>query len=387
MRPAKFYYVGGVIEEIETKHWVEPFFINENQALAEKYWEEKLERSRVILGSGSAIRQLRPEVLGDRVRADLMWDGKNIGIRGPMLESGTWNYYPIKNSDVVTAEISEMISNFDFFPPPVHPIQFRFRSSMGKKGLWIDCSNENIKNILEEKNWLATLVEDKGWHVEMGQKHKQAYFDAEEKRWALKEATPHCWLPSYNLHGQELHLKSLVSSFSQPGPEVNRALIVSGFDLLDYADIGESSWVEWGAGYGNLSAAYASRLGAEGASSEMDSHLAALLDSNSKEFFPEITTLQKSVEATDWDMENAGRNIWILDPPRPGFPALLNRLKTLANPPQWILTYHCHQKGLQQDSWILKTSGYKLVAWSAVDAFPVTPHLETISLWKAMKKT
>ena len=328
----------------------------------------------------SALRFMRPEILGDRTRLDVMWNGKTLGIRGPTKADGTFVFYSLQNPDTVTPQIVSMMKLFDEAPPPFNLAQFRFRHSADdQKGLWIDTSNEQIRDALEEAEWFRKVLKA-GWIVEVGQKQKQVLqFDEELK---LEKTDPQVWLPSYDLNNNEIRLKSHISMFSQPGPETNRALIATGFDLLDTASVPKNlKWVEWGAGYGNLSAAYVSRLGPNGSASEMDGPATVCLEINGPLFFPQLKLACRTAEKGPASHE-LDADLWLIDPPRPGFGKLLESLATLEHKPSWVLAYHCHASGLMNDTRILRENKYALQNWSSVDAFPATPHHEVISLWK-----
>jgi 23S rRNA (uracil1939-C5)-methyltransferase len=357
---------------------LKPFFLRDHAAEVDSQWRHKTLMAAEVLGQ-AALRHMRPDAVGARTRLDLMWNGEHLGVRGPSKNpDSTYHFARVEKPDSVSAGIVEMMERFESSKPPLDLAQIRFREGNGgERGIWIDSSNENIKSLLDERTWLGSLLE-RGWIVEVGQKHKQVAHAGDGLK--LVAATARCWLPSFNLNNDPIELVSYVSLFSQPGPEVNRALIAAGLDLLDESHVREPSWVEWGAGYGNLTAAYATRLGAHGFSSEIEAAAADLLEQNARKFFPEVTTARAAAEkGLPW---NESPELWLIDPPRPGFGKLLETLSSLESPPHWVLAYHCHATGLINDARVLKSSGYRLEHWSSVDAFPATPHHEVVSLWK-----
>jgi len=335
-----------------------------------------------------AHRYMRPEILGDRTRVDLMWNSKTLGIRGPSREDGTFSFWAIQRPDTVSPLINEMMQEFTATPPPLQLAQIRFREGISRngekiKGLWIDTANESIRDLLNEEVWLRSFL-DQGWIIEIGQKKKEVVCSAGEEGVELQKCTGRVWLPSYDLNNKEIPIDSYISLFSQPGPETNRALIAAGFDLLDTAGIKKLRWAEWGAGYGNLTAAFLSRLGPNGSASELEPPAAELLSKNIQTLAPGFHCEQRISEKGPSDFERKV-DLWLIDPPRPGFGALLENLKKLEEPPQYVLAYHCHAKGLINDSKILKESNYRLLNWSSVDAFPATAHHEVISLWEFLR--
>ena len=199
----------------------------------------------------------------------------------------------------------------------------------------------------------------------------------------LVAAEPRAWLPSFTARGDAVPLACHLSSFSQPGPGINQALLAAGGRLLDAAGIGRLAWQEWGAGYGNLTAWLADRLGPAGVAVESDPGAVELLRSNAARFFPDVV-VRRGVAGRPPGEPAAGPPValWAIDPPRPGFPALLRTLPARADRPAFVLAWHCHERGRAADAAELRSARYGLVDWIAVDAYPGTPHLETVSLWR-----
>ncbi len=320
------------------------------------------------------LRTLRPELIGDRNRLDLMWMNKKLGIRGAQKANNDFDFLHITSPETAHPEICVMMEILENDPLPMEMAQIRFRVSSSKeKGIWIDCANTLIRDLLAEKHWLKRRLSD-GWVVEMGQKHKAVFDGEDELKFAEAPRLP--WLDSYNQFNEALPLKSYVSSFSQPGPEANRALMAAIFDLLDHHGVQFNSWCEYGAGYGNLTAAIASLGHKKAHSSELDPSAAALLKENAVEFFPFVETSQEAALYLkgDWDLV-------LIDPPRSGFPELLKNMLDIDNKPKYFVAVHCHSKGLRHDLPILRQASYSLLDWSSADIFPGTSYQEHISLW------
>ncbi len=346
---------------------------------------------------GDPLSVLTPDLANTRTRLDLMWHDGRLGIRGPSGDGGTFAFTSIEDPDAAP-ELKDMCRAFAADPPPVAQAQVRFRcaeaetASIGQAppespvpptraprrlGLWLDASRADIDRLVRERRWLERAL-SRGWTVELGQRGEAAV--AGPGGPVTAPAVPYAWLPSFDTAGAAIPLASTIASFSQPGPEANRALIACAFELLDHAGVATASWFEWGAGYGNLSAAMASRLGGGGEATESHPAAAALLEANGRRFFPEVRTLPRSAESED--NNNVDAQLWIIDPPRPGFGRLLESLARRAHRPERILAFHCHETGLRNDARILFESGAAPEAWSSVDLFPGSPHLEVVSLWK-----
>ena len=265
--------------------------------------------------------------------------------------------------------------------PPMGDAQVRFRIAPdGGRGLWIDLSRDGIQEMVLAGDWLAGLIDD-GWIVELGQRGEEVVSGSEGP--TLQPAIPHAWLPAYSPQGEALPLECLVASFSQPGPLINRALVDAAGSLLDAEGIDEASWCDWGAGYGNLTAWCARRLGPRGTALEADPRAFSLLQRNAARFFPGVSLIHSRAESTDAPPTS---DLWLIDPPRTGFAPLLARLPDLVQSPRHLLAFHCHEQGLESDAAALRAAAYQLQGWIAVNAFPGTDHLEIVSLWKSPRQ-
>jgi len=358
---------------------LEAFQLSKNQSSIESKLREKILLGSEILRA-PPDRIMSPDLLGDRTRLDVMLLNGEVGLRGPPSVGGTPGFVRLPEIDSTHPLIGEMVETVRAAraPFPLASLRFRVDPTEGR-GLWLDLPNEEIKALLSEPGdgFLARLMEA-DFFIEMGQKHKHVGRSPEGE---LKLLAPeaHAWLPSFTEQNVPVPLLSYVSLFSQPGPEANRALLVTAFELLDNAGVGRTSWSEWGAGYGNLSTAFASRLGTDGGwASELDEAAAELLARNLATFAPGVGT-----ERLRADTVKHASEVWIADPPRPGFPELFRALAELAlgQRPKWVMLFNCHNKGLISDASLLTAAGYKLKSWSAVDVFPATPYFEAISLW------
>lgn len=324
---------------------------------------------------------LCPAPRAGRSRVDLMWHAGRLGVRGP---GPAWTLTPLDDAGRAALEpgVVELLDAFEAAPPPCGDAQVRLRRAPdGRAGLWLDLSRAGIGALVAERDWLAGRLAA-GWVVELGQRGEAARLRGGVLE--LEPVTPHAWLPAWTPEGQALSLTCAVSSFSQPGPLINRALGDAGHRLLTDAGIERARWREWGAGYGNLSAWLCHRLGPAGEAREADPRAVGFLRENAARFFPGVT-VGAGVAGGAGAGPAAGDDIaelWVIDPPRPGFPVLLRTLATRAGRPRWLLAWHCHERGLVADSGALRDSGYRLGDWIGVDAFPGTPFLEAVSLWE-----
>ncbi|NCN28155.1 hypothetical protein GW915_11315 [bacterium] len=354
---------------------IESYYLEKNAAKVGNSWELKKVLALEIF-KRPALRMLQPDLIKARTRVDLMLLGGQLGIRGKSLEDGDFEFFPVTAPDSSSPELISVMEEFLQSKPVVEMAQVRFRCSPdGLIGIWLDCSHQATEEMMTEKRWVKSLL-DLGWIVEFGQKAQHITLD--NNTLSIKPTQSHCWLPSFDINNQAIALKSNVASFSQPGLEANRALIACLCDLVDEHSIKPNSWVEYGAGYGNLTAALHSLFpSAKGWASESDPTATQLLKNNAQEFFPKVAVEQ--VSARVWDKQ---AELLVIDPPRSGFSELLKSVLESELKPKWILAVHCHYRGITSDVPLLQNSPYDLLDWSCADIFPATPHMEHISLWK-----
>ncbi|HEX7880606.1 MAG TPA: hypothetical protein VF720_14420 [Candidatus Eisenbacteria bacterium] len=330
---------------------------------------------------------LEPAPRAGRSRVDLMWHEGRLGLRSRTPVDGSdWSFAPPTLAFLHHLEppLPAMIDAYQASLPPHGTAQVRLRTSPeGRIGAWIDMSREAMARLLVERDWLLGRV-GAGWLVEMGQRGEGVLAGRDGP--LLAPATPATWLPGRDADGGVIPLECHVASFTQPGPAINAGLLASLGTLLDRAGIGVCRWAEWGSGYGNLTAWLATRLGSDGCAVELDGRSRQLLVRNAVRHFPTVRledpepTRRRSMQApasSDHDFD-----ILVIDPPRPGFSSRLDGLADSPHRPAWVLSLHCDARGLDADGVALARLGFAPDAWIGVDAFPGTPYLEVITLWK-----
>jgi tRNA/tmRNA/rRNA uracil-C5-methylase (TrmA/RlmC/RlmD family) len=292
-----------------------------------------------------------------------------LGLRGPTKSNNEWDFDFFENFsyDYVNSSLVKFIQEFPSFLllKFFDSAQIRFRVDASREkprfGVWIDSKREFLESFAESDE-CADL--QKRCMLELGQ------------RGDLVKTEAHSWLPSFDKNNEEIPLFSYISSFSQPGPEANRALIACGMELVDeLASV--KTWAELGSGYGNLTAAYASLFDSPAWILEKEKRETELWTRNKKHFgskFDEITFHSKAVETL---RESESLDLLIADPPRSGFSEIFEKDLLKAKS---VLLCSCDLKGLIKDAEALKRH-YKLKKWSLVDLFPGTPYSEAVSLW------
>jgi hypothetical protein len=314
-----------------------------------------------------------------------MWHDGRLGRRGPTPSDGSsWRFAPPDPAMLahLDAALPAMMADYESSRPPHGDAQVRLRSGPdGRRGLWVDASRSAIDTLLAERDWLFGRLAA-GWIVELGQRGEAVTRSGDALQ--LATAEPHPWLPGRDAAGRPIPLVSRVASFTQPGPAINAALLTAAGQLLDDAGVGRVGWREFGSGYGNITAWLADRLGPAGIAFENDPRSRGLLERNGAAFFPDVRLDHRA-----GDSDLAGDDpatIWIVDPPRPGFPALLAMLAERRPRPAHVLALHCHPVGLAADAAALRAAGYAPAGWRAVDAFPGTPFIETVEFWSQARQ-
>lgn len=329
-----------------------------------KHWSYKRALCREILGETALLREATPDLSEDRTRFDLMFYKGRLGVRGPKKSEDDWDFEFSEefSVDFLNVSLRTFIEEFNEKLPLLakyfDSAQIRFRFDGKEKfGIWIDSKREELLKFSKSEE---CLILQKEIAIELGQK------------FSFLPPSPHCWLPSFSWHNEELEVQSYVSSFSQPGPEANRALVACGLELLENLEI--KSWIELGAGYGNLTAAYASMLGSPEWILEKEPKEQPLFEFNTQ-FFPNTKLYTQPVETFK---EVSQVDLLLADPPRSGFAEFFKKdiIKS-----KYLLLYNCDLRGLLKDTEALRTH-YILKKWSLVDLFPGTPYAEAITLWE-----
>ena len=80
-----------------------------------------------------------------------------------------------------------------------------------------------------------------------------------------------------------------------------------------------------------------------------------------------------------------GQGPWdalLLDPPREGAKTLLTHLKDRPDRPGRVVMISCHPESMARDAAMLIEAGYRIDKVVPVDMFPMTPHVESVSVWQ-----
>lgn len=237
-------------------------------------------------------------------------------------------------------------------------------------GCWLDFSNVDIKNLLDDKTYLLQLL-NRGFQIEVGQKKKQVVQDPDGSL-KLKNLPPKLWFQSYNAQNTPLPLKCHISSFTQPS-------WISGQKLIESIKPWLSSQkpqhiLEFGSGIGFFTSYFLSAqhkvTSLEIEESARECLMANIPDSvnsaNLKVITADFHRIQYKPESQV--------DVAFVNPARAGLKSFCNTLLDLKT--ENIIYVSCFPESMAADLKILSEL-YKIRNIIIVDQFPQTSHYET----------
>jgi 23S rRNA (uracil1939-C5)-methyltransferase len=250
----------------------------------------------------------------------------------------------------------------------------------GKRGLWLDFSNEDVQFLFEEKSTLQRLLNLA--FVEIGQKRKKLVWDKD--RFRLQEPEFHTWTRTW-VGDSAIPLYSVVGGFSQSSDKANQTITQKISELAKTSSA--KNWIEFGCGNGNLTFPLAH---------QSDSVLALEYEGLA------LAGLEKSLEANplyknkiefrSGNFQKAAPDLFqkklfdgiLVNPPRSGLKDFLNPLAeiSLAKRPRDFIYMSCFLDTFTQDSAKLSQLGYLLKELCIIDQFPQSEHFEILSRWR-----
>lgn len=252
------------------------------------------------------------------------------------------------------------------------------RSQVDKFGLWLDFANNDIKNLLLEKNTLKTL--SKYFFIEVGQKKKcldQSTFDSEQIK--LAEPKMQHWFHTYNyLNQTPLDLNCAVSSFTQPSAATAKLMT----DIIADWMRGKSQTVwEFGCGIGQYTFALLS-LGHKVTVFENDEFALDCVKATAAE-----NHLEKKLTINAGDFQRVQKlnthdhpDTVLVNPPKSGLKNFTQNV--IAAKPGKIIYVSCYPESLRADSEFFLQHNYKITNAHIVDQFPQTNHFEVVMLFE-----
>ncbi len=308
-----------------------------------------------------------------RDRVDLTWiQGQGLGL----YHLDKYEIVDLESCPMMSEPLEEWLKEFRKTPPPVNKGSIRLRvGPQGERGVWLDFANVDIKNLLDEKSYLESLMQKA--HVEIGQKRK--VLGIKEGQLKLLDPEPRVWFQTF-VGDKTVDLKCSIGDFTQVSMRANRVLveIVSGY----LKNVQAKSIIEFGSGVGNFTLPLSSQFESILAF-EMDSHFADMLEQNLLNLGTreKVQILQGDYQRLSEKRQVNFTNIdaVVVDPPRSGLKGFIDPLLTSGKKPQHFIYVSCFPESFAADLERLKGAGYRLMGLTVLDQFPHSPHMELIA--------
>lgn len=316
-----------------------------------------------------------------RHRCEMQIRGATLGF----LNQDKTEVFQVKKCEILDPALMSWVLEIQKLLPSIERGSLRARvSPQGLKGIWLDLPNETVQELFQKPDQLMPLLEAAD-QVEIGQKRKTLYFDAEEKRLRLKkDPVFKPWTRTWTHTStdkfppdKEVPLYSTVGDFSQPSDEANRLIckIISDFTKKS------RHIFEFGAGNGNLTIPAMAR-GARLHAVERESRFrgaflqtlkAAEIDSSQITFESKWMLDQELEEESEFDT-------LLLNPSREGASRFLAR--TLPTSVETIIMMSCYPESFAKDSQALANQKFECTSLQLIDQFPYSQHLEVLALFR-----
>jgi 23S rRNA (uracil1939-C5)-methyltransferase len=182
----------------------------------------------------------------------------------------------------------------------------------------------------------------------------------------------------YALPEFECRLYFEPTDFVQVNPSVNARMVASVIDQLGLTP--GDRVLDLFCGIGNFSLPLARRAG-EVLGVEGEAQLVARAVANAqRNGLTNTRFLAADLSQTGWQFLDQPWDVVVLDPPRTGAEAVVERMAAMR--PRRLAYVSCHPGSLARDARILKSQGYALVQAQALDMFPHTHHVEVTALFE-----
>lgn len=343
-----------------------------NEQLAQK--SKRLEALFVGHLSSSQIKTHSAGEYSLRERFDFIVKNQQIG-----LIDKERTFIPIKECLQLTPKLQQaldLISTADF-NIRIGTIRLRAssRGQIQKFGLWLDFANNDIKNLLIEKNILKKLSEN--FFIEIGQKKKcldQSTFDKEQIK--LTDAKMQKWFHTYNYKtNSPLDLNCAVSSFTQPSAVTAKLMT----DIIaSWMHIPQNVW-EFGCGIGQYTFALLS-LGHQVSVFENDEFALQCVKQTALEnnLLENLTILAGDFQRPQHTEGHKNPDVVLVNPPKSGLKSFTQNV--VAAQPKKIIYVSCYPESLRTDCEVFLAHDYKITNTHIVDQFPQTNHFEVVML-------
>jgi 23S rRNA (uracil1939-C5)-methyltransferase len=302
--------------------------------------------------------------MGLRDRVDLTWEDGRLGL----FELGdARRIVDLENCPMLSSGLQSWLETYRMRTPPIQRGSIRLRvSPQGLRGVWLDFSNQDVKKLFEEKEYLLWLSSRA--IVEIGQRRKRfVWIDGQPK---LREPQLEPWFETPGPGGRKIPLYTTIAGFTQTGFRANEALV--GEVVSQASKSNEKKWLELFAGSGNFSLALAAH-GYEVTAIEMDERGIEGMHRSAVEERLSVDILRSDL----YRAQNLPGGAWLVDPPRSGLKNLLQVIEV--SKPTTLIYVSCWSESFSQDAEKLSRLGYRLTHLSGVDQFVHSPHVEWVA--------
>lgn len=281
---------------------------------------------------------------------------------------------PIKSCEMLSGTLNEMVEEINSLRFNIKKGSLRIRSGYhSEKGIWLDFSNLDIKDLLAQQRKLAKLL-DLGYVIEIGQKGKRL----NPSDFKLSEPNPDYWFSTLSAE-KEVGLYSLVSSFTQPSRFSNQIMLSVIYQWLSVLEI--DSVLEFGSGVGNFTVPL-SELSNVVDCLENDQRNIIALSKNIDKLIGhkglgesgKVNLIRPSEVREKYDLI-------FVNPPRSGVQGLFDQIHTKTQT-RYIGYVSCYLESFINDTQKLIQKGFQLKDAFLLDQFPMTEHFEILSLWE-----
>ncbi len=243
----------------------------------------------------------------------------------------------------------------------------------GKRGAWLDFSNEDIKKLLESEESLLLLQEMA--FVEIGQKHKTLIRKPTTGTLGLGDPVFHQWFETW-MGDKNIPLFSTVASFTQPSHVANKVITQTISEWFN--EIKPDHVLEFGAGIGNLTFPALTAKNTHVTATDIDERALSGLEMSLRHasLNSRVTIQRGDFRIKKPDIQKI--DVLLLNPARNGVGKFLEQLLPLK--PKHIIYMSCFPESFFLDTQSLKE--YTPVKVQLMDQFPNTKHVEILSHWK-----
>ncbi|MDX9730829.1 MAG: hypothetical protein RBT63_03570 [Bdellovibrionales bacterium] len=349
---------------------------------------------------------------GLRDRLEFTLSAPHFGLfeKSDVIDSKPREIVDIAHCPILSDQLNDWLEEFRKDLPPIRERRsIRLRvSPTGLRGVWLDLSNEDIRDLLDEGAWLQRRLDD-GVIVEMGQKRKRVIKNPERKpdsprAHRLADPVLEPWFETYSTQASSPQkgepLYGTIGTFTQPGFRANHALVRTVLEHLTAANKGSSHEIkhiaEFGAGIGNFTipllatgarvdvfesdrlALEALKLGVAKADDALKQPLSKNLTIHAGDF---ILSARASERALGSASNSHRYDLVFVDPPRSGLGRFTDAIHSHAANAAWLYV-SCYPESFARDARALAEKGLAITRLTVVEQFPFTKHFEIVATFQ-----